>query len=170
MICLAIISGLTCLVCLISKYSGKAKLVKLMDKIEKKLFFNVILRYLITAYLALYTSAIIEVQDLHRQTAFDALYHLIYIVVLSIYPLFLNGILQQNIHLLHSSLYYVRFLSLYLGIRIEPVALTYTSVFLLDRLCLAWMLLLGNASWLTQTCLCVSQLTFLSYLLLVKPC
>jgi hypothetical protein len=74
---LAIVFGLTGLAYLISKYSKRDKFVKLMDKIEKKLFFNVILRYLVTAYLVLYTSAIIVLQSRDLRSAFDELFHLV---------------------------------------------------------------------------------------------
>ena len=70
------VSGLTGLAYLISKYSKRDKFVKLMDKIEKKLFFNGILRYLITAYLVLYTSAINVLQSREQRSAFDELFHL----------------------------------------------------------------------------------------------
>ncbi len=74
---MAIVFGLTGLAYLISKYSKRDKFVKLMDKIEKKLFFNVILRYLVTAYLVLYTSAIIVLQSRDLRSAFDELFHLV---------------------------------------------------------------------------------------------
>ena len=70
------VSGLTGLAYLISKYSKRGKFEKLIDKIEKKLFFNVILRYLITAYLVLYTSAINVLKSREQRSAFDELFHL----------------------------------------------------------------------------------------------
>jgi hypothetical protein len=76
MIGLAIVSGLTGLAYLISKYSKRDKFVKSVDKLEKKLFFNVILRYLITAYLVLYTSAVKVLQSRDQRSAFNELFHL----------------------------------------------------------------------------------------------
>lgn len=119
-----------------------------MKRIEGKVFFNSILRYIIADYLSLYSNAIIKLQYVDQQSAFGSLLTLLYIVILTMIPMFFLGLLEQNLKNLDKPPFKTRISALYLGIRLDSISVASTSVFLLRRLCFAWTIYLSESTWL----------------------
>lgn len=139
---------------LIAKGMKILKLEIFLQKIKKMLFFNVFLRYLITAYLKLFVNQIEAIKDKENNVAvsdsqkrllsavpsieagqveasapFRSLALTFSMFMLAYIPFGILGFLQHNLPNLHKVEFKQRIESLYLGLKLTPLGMTYPSVF-----------------------------------------
>lgn len=112
--------------------------------LNKKLFFNFILRYLVTAYLKLYIAAVFSLQKTQDRDKLQNTLFYFYFVFISAFPVLVGVLLQYTLDNLDNLAYLSRMESLYLGIKRNRFAITYTSVFCLRRAMLSLLLLINS--------------------------
>ena len=157
------------------KFGSKAR--KIIDFLDKKLIWNGILRYSITAYLkfALIAVGISKQHTVGRllseasggkSEGFYSLLQIAAVAAIILFPFFTLGCLQENIAKLEEKQVRRRYGSTYLGLKIEPVALCYTTVFCYRRGAISLLILLRTeCPGLRIPLFLVTQLVYMAFLL-----
>lgn len=146
--------------------SGKIK--SAVDFMLKKLIWNFVIRYTITAYLKF---AVEFVVNLKQETGgFLMSLKLLLFLFCAVYPFHMLAALEANIESLEKPEVIRKYGSVYMGIKIKPLPLTYSTVFCYRRLLLASSLFLEYPFLGMQLPIFIFvQLYYMCYLIEVRP-
>jgi len=71
---------------IVTKGIKSITLKNIVEKIKSKIFFNVFLRYMVTAYLKLFLNGVIMLKSVNEQSPFKSLISVLFVALLAFIP------------------------------------------------------------------------------------